>query len=126
VECSFMCEEELSKGPLTKSVSKPCSRDGLCGSYHHIENYNGRPVFKRIKTEIYLYYQMHGLWCLTSGRPYREKSDSFHKCNLFLNEAEHGLESERDVRKISGSWSESDPEEGLPEGFWIVTITEES
>merc|ERR1711923_631891 len=65
-ECSFMCEEELSKGSL-KSVSKPCSRDGLCGSYHHIENYNGRPVYKRDNTEIYLYYQTHGLWCLTSG-----------------------------------------------------------
>jgi len=46
-------------------------------------------------------------------------------CRLFLNEPEHGLESERDVRKISGSWSETDAD-GLPEGFWIVKIKEES
>ena len=45
-ECYYMCEEELSKGSLTKSVPEPCSRNNLCGSYHHIENYNGRPVYK--------------------------------------------------------------------------------
>merc|ERR1712227_1200234 len=131
-DCSFMCEEELSNWSLTKSVSKPCSRNRLCGSYHHVENYNGRPVYKQEQSapynkydEIYLYYQTHGLWCLTSGYHYRDKSDSWHMCRLFLNELEHGLESERDVRKISGSWSESGTE-GLPEGFWIVTIKEES
>jgi len=70
-ECYYMCEEELSKGSLTKSVPEPCSRNNLCGSYHHIENYNGRPVYKRnqnapYNTEIYLYYQTNGTWCLTS------------------------------------------------------------
>lgn len=122
-----MFDEELSKGIL-KSVSKPCSRNDLCGSYRHIENYNGRPVYKRdqntpYNTEIYLYYQMNGSWCLTSGSHYRRKADTYHICYLFNYEAEHELNS--DVRKMSGSWSQTDTD-GLPDGFWIVKIKDES
>ena len=40
-ECSYDCEEELSKG-----VSEPCSEHDLCGSYHYIKDYNGLPFYK--------------------------------------------------------------------------------
>jgi len=110
-ECSYMCEEELSKG-----VSEPCSEHHLCGSYHYTKDHNGRPFYKRdgndkYNREIYLYHHdWKETWCLTTGFD-------------FTNMCTHN--SERDVRKISGDWSDTDTD-GLPDGFWIVTIKEES
>merc|ERR1719410_173587 len=47
-ECSYMCEEELSKG-----VSEPCSEHHLCGSYHYTKDHNGRPFYKRAGNDKY-------------------------------------------------------------------------
>lgn len=84
-------------------IYKPWREKNLSGTYHFRGIYDERPVYKRDEKiedgrDAYLYFVDEVGWLLTHGEDFESKN----KASWFIAKT-----AERDVRKISGIWAET-------------------